>query len=77
MGGSSWRSRTDTPPNKGAKYPPEVLTPAEVAAIIGQCSHVRALKGRPNGPSPVDRARPGSKHHLITRGAEHPADGVH
>jgi site-specific recombinase XerD len=26
------------PPNKGKKYPPEVLTPAEVAAIIGQCS---------------------------------------
>ena len=30
-------------------------------------SHVRALKGGPKpGPSPVDRARPGSKHHLIT-----------
>ncbi|MFJ4806851.1 IS5 family transposase [Streptomyces murinus] len=30
-------------------------------------SHVRALKGGPHtGPSPVDRARPGSKHHLIT-----------
>ena len=29
-------------------------------------SHVRALKGGPTGPSPVDRARPGSKHHLIT-----------
>ncbi|MYV93990.1 IS5 family transposase [Streptomyces sp. SID1034] len=29
-------------------------------------SHVRALKGGPHtGPSPVDRARPGSKHHLI------------
>ncbi|MFJ3309716.1 IS5 family transposase [Streptomyces sp. NPDC086549] len=32
-------------------------------------SHVRALKGGPKtGPSPVDRARPGSKHHLITEG---------
>ncbi|WKK26990.1 IS5 family transposase [Streptomyces olivoreticuli] len=29
-------------------------------------SHVRALKGGPHtGPSPVDRARPGSKHHVI------------
>ncbi|MFD3720029.1 IS5 family transposase [Streptomyces sp. NPDC058674] len=29
-------------------------------------SHVRALKrGDHTGPSPVDRARPGSKHHLI------------
>ncbi|MFE5993085.1 IS5 family transposase [Streptomyces sp. NPDC056453] len=34
------------------------------AAIDG--SHVRALKrGAHTGPSPVDRARPGSKHHLI------------
>jgi len=32
-------------------------------------SHVRALKGGPKtGPSPVDRARPGSKHHVITEG---------
>ncbi|MGW8398014.1 IS5 family transposase [Streptomyces lydicus] len=30
------------------------------------CSHVRALKrGAHTGPSPVDRGRPGSKHHLI------------
>ncbi|WP_425582560.1 IS5 family transposase [Streptosporangium longisporum] len=30
-------------------------------------SHVRALKGGPQtGPSPVDRGRAGSKHHLIT-----------
>lgn len=29
-------------------------------------SHIRALKrGAHTGPSPVDRARPGSKHHLI------------
>ncbi|MFJ2560646.1 MULTISPECIES: IS5 family transposase [unclassified Streptomyces] len=35
------------------------------AAIDG--SHVRALKrGAHAGPSPVDCARPGSKHHLIT-----------
>ncbi|MFF3791787.1 IS5 family transposase [Streptomyces sp. NPDC001981] len=34
------------------------------AAVDG--SHVRALKrGAHTGPSPVDRARPGSKHHLI------------
>jgi transposase len=38
---------------------------------LGRCavdaSHVRALKGGDHtGPSPVDRARPGSKHHLIT-----------
>jgi transposase len=32
-------------------------------------SHVRAVKGGPEtGPSPVDRARPGSKHHVITEG---------
>ncbi|MFD0733251.1 IS5 family transposase [Planotetraspora mira] len=30
-------------------------------------SHIRALKGGPKtGPSPVDRAQTGSKHHLIT-----------
>ncbi|WP_438817677.1 IS5 family transposase [Streptomyces finlayi] len=35
------------------------------AAIDG--SHIRALKrGAHTGPSPVDRGRPGSKHHLIT-----------
>jgi transposase len=28
-------------------------------------SHVRALNGDHVGPSPVDRGRPGSKHHLI------------
>ena len=33
-------------------------------------------QGRPKtGPSPVDRARPGSKHHVITDGARHPAGG--
>ncbi|TMM35432.1 MAG: IS5 family transposase [Actinobacteria bacterium] len=33
-------------------------------------SHVRALKGGPKtGPSPVDRAKTGSKHHVITEGA--------
>ncbi|WOX15300.1 IS5 family transposase [Streptomyces sp. N50] len=32
-------------------------------------SHVRAArKGPQSGPSPVDRARPGSKHHIITDG---------
>ncbi|MFD6639562.1 IS5 family transposase [Micromonospora chalcea] len=30
-------------------------------------SHVRALKGGPKtGPSPVDRRKPGSKHHVVT-----------
>ena len=38
MGAASWRARADAPPNKGGRYPPEVLTPPEVAAIIGQCS---------------------------------------
>ena len=29
-------------------------------------SHLRAMKGGPaTGPSPVDRAKPGSKHHII------------
>nr|WP_143061164.1 IS5 family transposase [Saccharopolyspora shandongensis] len=37
------------------------------AAVDG--SHVRALKGGPKtGPSPVDRARIGSKHHVIVEG---------
>jgi transposase len=32
-------------------------------------SHVRALKGGPKtGPSPVDRARTSSKHHVLTDG---------
>ncbi|WP_435797646.1 IS5 family transposase [Streptomyces klenkii] len=36
---------------------------------VADSSHVRALKGGPaTGPSPVDRGRPGSKHHLITDG---------
>ncbi|WP_412544434.1 IS5 family transposase [Longispora sp. K20-0274] len=35
-------------------------------AVI-DASHVRAMKGGPKtGPSPVDRARSGSKHHVIT-----------
>jgi hypothetical protein len=39
-------------------------------------SHVRALKeGIHTGPSPVDRGRAGSKHHLITDGARHSARG--
>ncbi|MER5619061.1 IS5 family transposase [Streptomyces sp. NPDC002215] len=42
----------------------EGLLEMDDAAIDG--SHVRALKGGPHtGPSPVDRARPGSKHHII------------
>ena len=36
-------SRTG-PPNKGKRYPPEPLTPAEVDAIIGRCSR-RAPSG--------------------------------
>jgi transposase len=37
---------------------------------VGDSSHVRALKkgGRHTGRSPVDRGRPGSKHHVITDG---------
>ncbi|MBN1170900.1 MAG: transposase [Micromonosporaceae bacterium] len=35
-------------------------------AIIDS-SHVRALRrGEHSGPSPVDRGRPGSKHHVLT-----------
>jgi len=41
-----------------------VLWDLDDCAVDG--SHVRALKGGEHvGPSPVDRARPGSKHHLI------------
>ena len=64
------------PAEQGAKYPPEVLTPAEVAAIIGECSHVRALKGGPKpgraGRSCPARLESPSDH----RGARHPAGGV-
>ncbi|WP_406131724.1 IS5 family transposase [Streptomyces sp. NBC_00989] len=36
---------------------------------VNDSSHVRAGPTRPqSGPSPVDRARPGSKHHLIVDG---------
>ncbi|WP_405983288.1 IS5 family transposase [Streptomyces sp. NBC_00872] len=42
----------------------EGLLEMDDAAV--DASHVRALKGGAHtGPSPVDRARPGSKHHLI------------
>src|SRR4051794_11646393 len=34
-------------------------------AVVGG-SHIRALQGALTGPSPVDRARTGSKHHLLT-----------
>ncbi|WP_435878762.1 IS5 family transposase [Streptomyces klenkii] len=52
-----------------------LLAELNAAARLDWCrcvvdsSHVRALKGgRETGPSPVDRGRPGSKHHLITDG---------
>ena len=32
-------------------------------------SHVRAARRGPKRPSPVDRARPGSKHHVLSEGA--------
>jgi transposase len=36
-------------------------------------SHVQARQTRPkSGPSPVDRARPGSRHHVLTEGARIP-----
>ena len=39
----------------------------DTAVVDG--SHVRALKGAHTGPSPVDRAHNGSKHHLLTDAA--------
>jgi transposase len=39
------------------------------SAAVVDGSHIRALKGGLTGPSPVDRARAGSKHHLITDSA--------
>ncbi|WP_228838972.1 IS5 family transposase [Nocardia amamiensis] len=39
----------------------------ELSAALVDASHLRALKGGDHvGPSPVDRAKPGSQHHLIT-----------
>jgi hypothetical protein len=35
-------------------------------------SHIRALQGGPDGPSPVDRACAGSKHHLLVDAARVP-----
>jgi hypothetical protein len=57
MSGSSWRARADAPPNKGAKYPPEVLTPGEVAAIIGQCSPKTPTAQCRNNGQTASRAR--------------------
>jgi site-specific recombinase XerD len=40
LGAGGFGQRAGQPaPNKGRKYPAEPLTPAEVAAVIGQCSH--------------------------------------
>jgi site-specific recombinase XerD len=36
--GSPMMRKGDIPPNKGQKYPAEVLTPAEVQALIDRCS---------------------------------------
>ncbi|MEV0111230.1 IS5 family transposase [Nocardia sp. NPDC050799] len=45
----------------------------ELSRVLVDASHVRALKrGDHVGPSPVDRGRPGSKHHLITDAAGTP-----
>lgn len=39
----------------------------DTSRAVIEGSYVRALKGGPKpGPSPVDRRRPGSKHHVIT-----------
>ncbi|WP_207230136.1 IS5 family transposase [Krasilnikovia cinnamomea] len=39
----------------------------DLSRAVVDASHIRALKGGPKtGRSPVDRGRPGSKHHLIT-----------
>jgi DDE family transposase len=43
------------------------ITTLDWSKAVIDGSHVRALKGGPKtGPSPVDRARTGSKHHVIT-----------
>jgi transposase len=36
------------------------------SAAVVDGSHIRALQGALTGPSPVDRGRTGSKHHLLT-----------
>ncbi|MFD0487329.1 IS5 family transposase [Saccharopolyspora spinosporotrichia] len=38
----------------------------DLNTVVVDGSHVRALKGAATGPSPVDRARTGTKHHVIT-----------
>ena len=37
----------------------------DLSRAVVDSSHVRAIGGDKTGPSPVDRGRPGSKHHLI------------
>ena len=56
MGASSWRARADAPPNKGRKYPPEVLTAGEVAAVIAAV--LTEGPDRDPQPGPADAAVP-------------------
>jgi transposase len=44
---------------------------------IVDSSEIRALRGAPTGPSPVDRGRTGTKHHLIVDGGGVPLLATH
>ena len=46
----------------------------EWSRAVAEGSHVQAKKGSETGPSPVDRARTGPKHHLLStrRGSRSP-----
>jgi transposase len=48
---------------------PERLQPDRLVAWGGDSSQIRALRGGLSGPSLVDRARTGSKHHLLVDAA--------
>jgi Transposase DDE domain len=49
--------------------PLERRWPDRLVAGVVDSRHIRALQGGLTGPSPVDRARTGSKHHLLVDAA--------
>ena len=52
-----------------ASLPPERRRPDRLVTGVTDSSHIRDLQGGLTGPSPVDRARTGSKHHLLVDAA--------
>ncbi|RIH60572.1 IS4/IS5 family transposase [Streptomyces sp. SHP22-7] len=65
-------------PGSSRPWKPLTAAAAERAAVEEPAGlgtggdRLLARAGRPTGPSPVDRARPGSKHHLVVDGQSIP-----